>query len=99
MKFVNRQAATILPSMDNKDSSSECCAKPDQIGWAELMTNDAEMAIEFYTSLFDWETEKFPNPEVNYTILKHNGKPFGGVVSPSKPFAPPQWVNYVEVGS
>ncbi|MEA3207750.1 MAG: uncharacterized protein QOE70_807 [Chthoniobacter sp.] len=71
--------------------------KPGKIGWNELVTSDPAAAIKFYTGLFGWETEKFPMPGKDYTMWKHDGKAFGGVMATPQPGAPTQWTNYVIV--
>jgi predicted enzyme related to lactoylglutathione lyase len=81
--------------MSNDASQSEM--KPGHIGWNELVTPDPAGAIKFYTTLFGWETEKFPMPKGEYTMFKHAGKPFGGVMATPRPGAPTQWTDYVIV--
>ena len=70
--------------------------KPGKVGWNELVTSDPEAAIRFYTTLFGWETEKFPG-EMDYTMFKHGGKAFGGVMKTPPNNAPTMWTNYVVV--
>ena len=71
--------------------------KPGEVGWNELVTSDPEAAIKFYTTLFGWETEKFPSMDMDYTIFKHGGQGFGGVMKTPKPGVPTMWTNYVVV--
>ncbi len=71
--------------------------QPGEIGWNELVTGDPAGAIAFYTELFGWETEKFPMPEHDYTMFKHGGSAFGGVMKTPQPGAPTMWTNYVVV--
>ncbi len=68
--------------------------QPGKIGWNELTTTDTAGSIKFYTGLFGWETEKFPMPDADYTMLKHDGMPFGGLMATP---APTRWINYVVV--
>ncbi|MEA3188046.1 MAG: uncharacterized protein QOD99_1876 [Chthoniobacter sp.] len=71
--------------------------QPGKVGWNELVTSDPAAAIQFYTTLFGWETEKFPNPENDYTMFKHGGQAFGGVMKSPKEGVPTMWTNYVMV--
>src|SRR5207249_2634872 len=76
--------------------NTESCMQPGKIGWNELVTSDPAGAIKFYTTLFGWETEKFPG-EMDYTMFKHGGQAFGGVMKTPKEGAPTMWTNYVVV--
>ena len=71
--------------------------KAGEIGWNELMTSDPAGAIKFYSELFGWETQKFPESGMDYTMFTHGGKPFGGVLKAQDPGAQPMWINYVVV--
>ena len=71
--------------------------KPGKIGWNELVTSDPAGAIKFYTTLFGWETEKFPGTGNDYTLWKHDGQAFGGVMATPPNNAPTMWTNYVMV--
>lgn len=82
---------------DKQDTNEECAMKPGKIGWNELVTSDPAAAIKFYTGLFGWETEVMPMPQGDYTMFKHDGKPFGGVMATPRPGVPTQWTDYVIV--
>jgi predicted enzyme related to lactoylglutathione lyase len=71
--------------------------KPGKIGWAELITSDPDAAIAYYTQLFGWTTEPFPMEQGEYTMFKHDGAPFGGVMKTPQPGVPTHWLNYVVV--
>src|SRR5436309_1785347 len=77
--------------------NTESCMKPGKIGWNELVTSDPAAAIKFYTTLFGWETEKFPMAGNDYTMFKHDGQTFGGVMATPPNGAPTMWTNYVVV--
>lgn len=73
--------------------------KHGAFGWIELITTDQKAANEFYTSLFDWETEDYPMGNMNYTVLKVDGRPVGGIM-PTPPECEgmaPTWSAYVTV--
>src|ERR1700730_9330917 len=89
------QRRTFCTMSTDKDAGSEM--KPGKIAWNELVTGDPAAAIGFYTRLFGWETEKFPMLQGDYTIFKHDGKPFGGVMASPDPARPVHWIDYVIV--
>ncbi len=61
----------------------------------ELHTQDPDKAKKFYSSLFDWTLEEYP--EMNYTIIKVGEGTGGGMMKSPMPDAPPQWVPYILV--
>jgi predicted enzyme related to lactoylglutathione lyase len=61
----------------------------------ELQTQDPEKAKKFYSELFDWTLEEYP--DMNYTIIKVGEGTGGGIMKSPKPDAMPQWVPYVLV--
>lgn len=73
--------------------------KHGAFGWAELMTSDHQAAKKFYTSLFGWETEEYPMEGMDYTVLKVDGEPVGGIMAspPESQGMPPAWGLYVTV--
>lgn len=75
------------------------CKKHGAFSWNELMTTDVESAKKFYTELLGWETEDFPVEGMNYTVVKPNGDPAGGIMSmpPQCEGMPPHWSVYVTV--
>ena len=80
-----------------EDSDCEGMMKPGKIGWAELITSDPAGAIAYYTGLFGWETEPFTGGMTEYTMLKFDGVPFGGVMKAPQEGIPTHWLNYVSV--
>lgn len=43
--------------------------------WSELLTDEPEKAVEFYTKVIGWEAEAMSMPEGTYYVLKANGQP------------------------
>ena len=76
-------------------------SKHGHFSWNELATTDPAAATEFYTELFGWTTQDFPNPEFNYTVVRQKGEEMGqGGIMPIPPNAkgmPPAWISYVTV--
>jgi predicted enzyme related to lactoylglutathione lyase len=61
----------------------------------ELHTQDPEKAKKFYSELFDWTLEEYP--DMNYTIINVGEGTGGGIMKSPMPDAMPQWVPYVLV--
>jgi predicted enzyme related to lactoylglutathione lyase len=82
---------------NTENTTEECTMKQGKIGWNELVTSDLAGAIKFYTTMFGWETEKFQGGTGDYTMFKHDGQPFGGVMAAPHPGMPTHWTDYVIV--
>jgi predicted enzyme related to lactoylglutathione lyase len=70
--------------------------------WSELLTYDVDGAKKFNAELLCWTMEDRPMGECagNYTILKANDRPVGGIMKmpPQVPAGtPPHWGAYVTV--
>ena len=61
----------------------------------ELHTQDPEKAKSFYSKLFDWTLEDYP--DMNYTIIQVGKGTGGGMMKSPMPDALPQWVPYILV--
>ena len=66
--------------------------------WNELLTNDPEKAIEFYTGLFGWKT-KTDTGAVAYTEIINGEDHIGGImqIQPQMGPIPPHWGIYIAV--
>jgi predicted enzyme related to lactoylglutathione lyase len=67
--------------------------------WNELVTSDVKSAKDFYTRLFDWETEEMKMERFVYTTFKVDQKGTGGML-PTPPEAKglkPTWTIYFSV--
>lgn len=88
-------------SKDGVECDTEAHGAPT---WFELLTDDPERAVRFYTELFGWEavTEQ-PAPGMTYTLLKHGGVRIAGAMRfmPDTMGAiakiPPHWGTYFAV--
>ena len=70
--------------------------------WVELMTTDPAAAKEFYGELFGWELEAAPMGDMEYTVVKVDGRPAGGIMNmppTMPPGVPPHWGAYVTVAN
>ena len=73
--------------------------KHGAISWSELMTSDVEAAKKFYGQLFGWELEQADVPEIEYTVVRSNGREIAGMMTlpPEAAGAPPNWGIYITV--
>jgi predicted enzyme related to lactoylglutathione lyase len=67
-----------------------------KIVWHEHASTASEEAKSFYSDLFGWELETFKPGEMDYTMIKANGRTHGGFSQPEGG-APPHWLHYVLV--
>ena len=68
--------------------------------WCELLTRDVDVSKEFYKQLLGWTMEDILIQDGNYTILKTDYRPVGGIMKmpPQVPQeAPNHWGSYVTV--
>lgn len=72
--------------------------------WFELVTDDPERAVRFYTELFGWQAvAQQPAPGMTYTVLSHGGTSIAGAMRslPDKLGSlaklPPHWGTYFAV--
>jgi len=74
--------------------------EPGAACWNELMTHDTKNAADFYTRLFDWQTEERDMGATTYTMFVHDGEPVGGMttVPAEAGKVPPHWMIYFSVG-
>lgn len=67
--------------------------------WSELLVDDIDSAISFYTEVIGWEIEEMKMPQGIYYILKAEGEPVGGIMK--KPEGaeqmPDNWGTYITV--
>ena len=67
--------------------------------WSELLVDDVESAIGFYTKVIGWEVEEMEMAQGKYYVLKAGGEPVGGIMK--KPegseMMPDSWGTYITV--
>jgi len=64
--------------------------------WHDLVTSDAQKSRAFYSGMFGWTFEPGKGVDPGYTIIKHQGVPVGGIVTPREA-VDAQWLTYVVV--
>lgn len=72
---------------------------PGRFVWHELMTNDREGAISFYSQLFGWTTnDQDMGPNGIYTMINSGEEGLGGMMNLPPEFpGPPHWGVYISV--
>ena len=67
--------------------------------WSELLVDDVELAISFYTDVIGWEIEEMEMPQGRYYVLKSGGEPVGGIMKKPKGIEkiPAFWGTYITV--
>lgn len=67
--------------------------------WSELLVDDVDLAISFYTAVIGWEIEEMEIPQGKYYVLKSGSEPVGGIMK--KPegneMMPDSWGTYITV--
>ena len=48
--------------------------------WSELIVDDVDSAIGFYSEVIGWEIEEMEMPQNKYYVLKSDGVPVGGIM-------------------
>jgi uncharacterized protein len=66
--------------------------------WGELAARDTDVAVRFYSGVFNWETKKSEGP-VEYTEWLAGGRPIGGMIAMTEEWgaAPSHWMPYFQV--
>jgi uncharacterized protein len=75
-------------------------SQPGEFVWHDLVTPDAEACRTFYGALLGWTFEASEGVDPGYTMIKHMGRPIGGIVrrQPREgETAVGQWIAYVLV--
>ncbi|MFO7764087.1 MAG: VOC family protein [Wenzhouxiangellaceae bacterium] len=57
---------------------------PGKIIWHDLITDTPEQTQAFYSGLLGWEFETLPLAGANYTLIRHRGRPIGGMVDQNR---------------
>ena len=69
------------------------------IGWCELMTDDVDSAVTFYTMVIGWDVEVVDVGMGPYHVLKVGDQPVAGIVAKPEQSvqAPNGWTAYITV--
>ena len=61
----------------------------------ELLTQDVEKSMKFYSSMFDWKLEEIPG--MDYTLINVGEGTGGGMMKKPDPGTPDNWLPYIMV--
>jgi len=88
---------SIWQAKENKGSAA--WGVPNAPVWNELGTNDPQKAGEFYSNVFGWTRQKFPDSPIDYTLFNNEDKGIGGMyeITPEMGPIPPHWLVYFAV--
>ena len=69
--------------------------------WYELMTNDLDKAIDFYTNVVGWDVRDSGMPGMRYMMFGKDGKDVGGMMSWSSVGTekPTRWVGHIHTAN
>jgi uncharacterized protein len=91
----------VIALFTSKDRTTARPAEPTTryFSWNELMADDPEAALRFYSQLFGWQkTDAVESPLGTYQMYGKGGRTFGGMGKRPKDYpAPPHWLYYVKV--
>lgn len=65
--------------------------------WCDLMTQDADAALAFYTELLGWQTKDAEMGGQPYTMFSNGTEDVGGLVPIEDEEVPSHWMNYLTV--
>ncbi len=72
-------------------------------GWNELMAGNQAKALDFYASLFGWQTDHTPPMDMGemgqYVFITHNGTDVGAIMQKTADMPAPMWSHYFYVPS
>ena len=73
---------------------------PGKFVWRDLMTDDIASVKKFYSELFGWTYLDVGEPDNDYSVVLHDGKPIAGIfklrdVEAKNKYS--QWISYLSV--
>jgi predicted enzyme related to lactoylglutathione lyase len=72
---------------------------PSNFVWYELMTTELDAAAAFYKTVVGWNSERWDNPQMRYTIVKAGDTGVGGLMTipaeAAQMGARPAWLGYI----
>lgn len=99
-KFLIISALTIALNLNAKENTTITAPGIGEFVWNELATTNVQEAKNFYSKVFGWEFIDKNMGDMTYTIIKKDGKEFGGIWSiptAQQKQIPPHWLAYVLV--
>src|SRR6201996_1796888 len=74
------------------------CSMADGFVWYELVTNDMEKAVAFYSKVVGWDVRDSGMPGMQYMLFGKDGKDVGGMMTwagAGAPEMPPEWMGHI----
>lgn len=70
-----------------------------QVCWVELMVDDPQTVLHFYSELLGWKISTTPMPDIEYHAVEAAGKQVAGIMKrpADVPPVPPSWMPYFAV--
>jgi uncharacterized protein len=99
-KFLSISVLAIASNLSAVENASTTAPKVGEFVWNELATTNVQQAKDFYGKVFGWEFMDKNMNEMTYTIVKKDGKEFGGIWSiptAQQKQIPPHWLPYILV--
>jgi predicted enzyme related to lactoylglutathione lyase len=95
--LVSMSAVAPDPHAQTRDASKGSGAAGEFV-WHDLVTANPAVSRAFYGGLFGWAFERGEGIDPGYIIIRHEGRPIGGIVQPRERHAAvAQWLAYVTV--
>jgi predicted enzyme related to lactoylglutathione lyase len=91
------QGAFFMLWQPNQHRGAQLVNAPGAFSWNELQTTDLEAARGFYSELFGWSVEPFPDSPEPYFVIMNAGRSNGGISRAQGP-TPPNWLVYFGTG-
>jgi uncharacterized protein len=91
--IADPQGAFFMLWQPNEHRGAQLVNAPGALVWNELQTTDLDASSGFYSGLFDWTIEPFPESPEPYLSIKAGGANNGGIRKLEGP-APPSWLVY-----
>jgi uncharacterized protein len=91
--ITDPQGAFFMLWQPNEHRGAQLVNAPGALVWNELQTTDLDASSGFYSGLFDWAIEPFPESPEPYLSIRVGGANNGGIRKLAGP-APPSWLVY-----
>lgn len=85
------------PSGGGEMPESSAQTPAGAVAWEELLTSDPDAGLAFYGKIFGWTSEKMPMGDMDYYLIKRDGKNVGGAMQRPDTMPVSAWNVYFEV--
>jgi hypothetical protein len=95
--IADPQGAFFMVWQPNQHHGAGLVNAPGALVWNELSSPDLDASTSFYSSLFGWAIEPFPDSPQPYLSIKNGEANNGGIRELDQPGMPPNWLVYFGV--